>query len=105
VREHPGVETRRQWSERAIACATPCRLAPFSVVTLPAARLGHPARLAVSTAAWHRKRQPTFVDALAAVRRQIRSEQGLRMSWYSPGLAKFPSALRESIADALRHAA
>ena len=88
-----------------MARATPCLLALFSIVTLLAARLGHPAGLVVSTTAWYRKSQPTFVDALAAVRRQIRSEQGLRKSRYSPGLAKFPSALRESIADALRHAA
>ena len=105
VRDHLGVETQRQWSERAIARATPCLLALFSIVTLLAARLGHHARQTVSTTAWYRKRQPTFVDSLAAVRRQIWSEQGLRTSRNSPELAKFPSALRQSITYALCYAA
>jgi DDE superfamily endonuclease len=105
VRDHLGVETQRQWSERAIARATPCLFALFSIVTLLAARLGHPAGLVVSTTAWYRKSQPTFVDALAAVRRQFWCEQGLRTSRRSAERAKFPSALGESIAYALCYAA
>ena len=42
VRHHLGVETQRQWSDKAIARTTPCLLALFSIVTLLAARL--PAR-------------------------------------------------------------
>src|SRR3982751_3659670 len=34
VRDHPGVETQRRWSDRAIARTTPCLLALFSLVTL-----------------------------------------------------------------------
>src|SRR3954451_8636089 len=34
VRDHLGVETQRQWSDRAIARTTPCLLGLFSVVTL-----------------------------------------------------------------------
>jgi hypothetical protein len=37
VRDHLGVETQRQWSDRAIARTTPCLLGLFSVVTLLAA--------------------------------------------------------------------
>ena len=51
VRDHLGVETQRQWSERAVARTTPCLLALFSLVTLPAARLDHRACSAVCTAA------------------------------------------------------
>ena len=105
MRDHLGVETQRPWSERAIARARPCLLALFSIVTLLAARLGHPARLVVSTTAWYRKSQPTFVDALAAVRRQFWCEQGLRRSRRSAERPKFPSALGESIAYALCYAA
>src|SRR5918997_4716655 len=39
ARDHLGVETQRQWSDRAIARTTPCLLALFSVVTLLATRL------------------------------------------------------------------
>ena len=39
VRTHLGVETQRQWCDRAIARTTPCLLALFAAVTLLAGRL------------------------------------------------------------------
>ena len=105
VRDHLGVETQRQWSDRAIARTTPCLLGLFSIVTLLAVRLGHHARLRVSATAWHPKRHPTFSDTLAAVRRQIWAEQGLLTSRHPPEPANLPPALREGIAYALCHAA
>jgi hypothetical protein len=105
VRDHLGVETQRQWSDRAIARTTPCLLGLFSIVTLLAARLGRHARLRVSATAWYSKRRPTFSDTLAAVRRQIRTDQGLRTSRHSAEAAKLRPALREGIAYALCHAA
>ena len=59
VRDHLGVETQRQWSDRAIARTTPCLLALFSIVTLLAARLDRRARSAVRIDAWYRKPRPT----------------------------------------------
>jgi hypothetical protein len=76
ARAHLGVGTRRQWSGTAIARATPCLLALFSVVTPLATRLPARDRGQVATAAWYRKPQPTFSDALAAVRRAMWREQG-----------------------------
>ena len=105
VRDHLGVETQRQWSDRAIARTTPCLLGLFSVVTLLAARLGHRARLRVSAAAWYRKERPTFSDAPAAVRRRISAEQGLLTSRHPTDTAKLRPALREGIVHALCHAA
>lgn len=70
TRRHLGVETQRQWSDRAIARTTPVLLGLFSLVTLLATRLVHAGRLPVRTAAWYAKPTPTFSDALAAVRRQ-----------------------------------
>ncbi len=84
VRDHLGVETQRQWSDRAIARTTPCLLGLFSTVALLATRLDRHARLRVSAAAWYRKRRPTFSDTLAAVRRQIWTEQGFLTSRHSP---------------------
>ena len=105
VRDHLGVETQRQWSDKAVARTTPCLLGLFSIVTLLAARLGHRARLRISAAAWYRKRHPTFSDTLAAVRRQIWAEQGLIISRRPVETAKLRPALREGIAYALCHAA
>mgnify|MGYP000209190618 CR=1 FL=1 len=105
VRDHLGVETQRRWSGKAIARTTPCLLGLFSIVTLLATRLGHHARLRVSSTAWYRKAHPTFSDTLAAVRRRIWAEQGLVTSRLAPETAKLRPTLREGIACALRHAA
>src|ERR671926_706519 len=101
VRDHLGVETQRQWSDRAIARTTPCLLALFSVVTLLAARLDRRARSAVCTDAWYRKPRPTFADTLAAVRRQFWREQGLLLSARQAEVRKLHPTLRHSIAYAL----
>jgi DDE superfamily endonuclease len=105
ARDHLGVETQRQWSDKAIARTTPCLLGLVSLVALLAARLPRPARLRVATAAWYRKQRPTFADTLAAVRREIWREQGLLASRISPQPRKLPTALRQGIAYALCHAA
>ena len=105
VRDHLGVETQRQWSDRAIARTTPCLLALFSIVTLLAARLDRRARSAVCTDAWYRKPRPTFADTLAAVRRQFWREQGLLLSGRQAEARKLRPALRHGIAYALCHAA
>ena len=105
MRDHLGVETQRPWSDRAVARATPCLLALFSIVTLLAARLDPRARSAVCTAAWYRKPRPTFADTLAAVRRQFWREQGLLLSWRRSATTKLRPALRHGIAYALCHAA
>jgi hypothetical protein len=105
VRDHLGVETQRQWSDRAVARTTPSLLGLFSIVALLATRLDRHARLRVSATAWYRKEHPTFSDTLAAVRRQIWAEQGLITSRHSAETAKLRPALREGIAHALCHAA
>ena len=76
TRAHLGVETQRRRSDKAGARTTPCLLALFSVVTLPATGLPARDRRQVATAAWCRNPQPTFGDAPAAVRRAIWRERG-----------------------------
>ncbi len=105
VRDHLGVETQRQWSDKAIARTTPCLLGLFSIVALLATRLDRHARLRVSATPWYRKERPTFADTLAAVRRQFWAEQGLITSRHSAETAKLRPALREGIAHALCNAA
>ena len=105
VRAHLGVETQRQWSDRAIARTTPCLLGLFSLVTLLAARLGAAQRRAVAGSAWYRKSQPTFSDTLALVRRHIWREQGFFMSRHGHNVGKPKSALQKALAYALCNAA
>jgi hypothetical protein len=69
TRRHLGVETQRQWSDRAIARTTPILLGLFSLVALLATRLVRNGRLPARAAAWYAKPAPTFSDALGAVRR------------------------------------
>jgi DDE superfamily endonuclease len=105
VRDHLGVETQRQWSDKAIARATPCLLGLFSIVTLLATRLSHHANLQVSATAWYRKQRPTFADTLAAVRQQIWREQGFLTSRHASKPTKLRPALRDGIVHALCYAA
>jgi DDE superfamily endonuclease len=71
VRAHLGVETQRQWSPRAILRTTPALLGLFSLVTLLAHTRMPTAGGVTRQAAWYTKATPTFVDALALVRRHL----------------------------------
>ena len=71
LRAHLGVETQRQWSDRAIGRSTPCLFGLFSVVTFMAIRLGGEKQLPVAQTAWYRKEQATFSDVIAFVRRNL----------------------------------
>jgi hypothetical protein len=105
TRAHLGVETQRQWSDRAIARTTPCLLGLFSLVTLLASKLRAAERRSTADSAWYRKKQPTFSDTLALVRRHLWREQGFAMSRRSPNIAKPKPALQKAIVYALCNAA
>lgn len=68
VRAHLGIETQRQWSDKAIARTTPVLLGLFSLVTLVANSLERQGLLVVQTSSWYVKDHPTFSDAIACVR-------------------------------------
>ena len=70
ARAHLGLGTQWHWSTPAIARTTPCLLGLFSLVVLMAHAL-HPNHLPTRQTAWYSKAEPTFVDALAAVRRHL----------------------------------
>jgi hypothetical protein len=78
TRRHLGVETQRQWSDLAIQRTTPLLFGLFSLVSLWAAELAaKTATLPVLGAAWYKKPEPTFADALAAVRRMLWAEEAV----------------------------
>jgi hypothetical protein len=55
TRAHLGVETQRQWSDRAIVRTTPCLFGLFSLVTLLATKLRAAERRSTADSAWYRK--------------------------------------------------
>ena len=71
VRTHLGVETKRQWSDQAIARTTPILIGIFSWTTLAAHALQDHHPITQRTAAWYAKPSPTLVDAIALVRRHL----------------------------------
>lgn len=71
VRRHLGVETQRQWSDKAIERTTPLLFAMMSIVCLMAKPLFDQQKIAIRTTAWYGKKNYAFSDVLAAVRQQI----------------------------------
>jgi len=77
-----GIETQRQWSDLATLRTTPALLGLFSLITLWADSLVRDtaAALRPNAAAWYRKQEPTFSDAIAAFRRMLWAPPNLSMS-------------------------
>jgi hypothetical protein len=71
ARAHLGIETQRQWNDQAIERTTPALFGLFSLVALLADRQAARGTLWPAQTAWYHKAEPTFSDALAAVRRQL----------------------------------
>jgi hypothetical protein len=105
ARAHLGVETQRQWSDKAIARTTPALLALYSVITLVAARLLETNELPVRRAAWYAKEMATFSDTIAYVRRYLWSQQHFQMSTVDTEMIKVPRLLLERLTDTLCYAA
>ncbi len=82
VRSHLGVETQRQWSDLAILRTTPVLLGLFSMITIWASALtaSDKSLLRPHSAAWYNKKEPTFSDAIAAVRRVLWSPPDFSIS-------------------------
>jgi len=88
VRTHLGVETQRQWSDKAIARTTPILMGLFSWVTLLANQSQADGKFPIRQAAWYAKTTPTFSDAIALVRRRIWEQWGFCMSSFTPDIQK-----------------
>ena len=107
LRAHLGMETQRQWSERAIARTTPALFGLFSVVTLAADILiEQRGAMAPRTAAWYDKTSPSFADAIALVRRHLWVQEGTFMpSEREHESIKVPRLLYRRMLDTLAYAA
>ncbi len=106
VRTHLGLETQRQWSDLAIARTTPILLGLFSWTTLAAHLLQQECPITQRTAAWYDKPSPTFVDAIALVRRHLwRASEGFSLSAAAPDVQELPTTLYHRMVDSLAYAA
>ena len=105
ARAHLGVETQRQWSDKAILRTTPALLGLCSIVTLWAHDLSKSRKLKPRTAAWYPKAFLTFSDAIAAVRREIWGHQISFMSRPRRDSVEIPSHIWRRMENALAYAA
>ena len=105
VRRHLGVETQRQWSDRAIARTTPALLGLFSLVTLWAAPLCARGLVQPWRAAWYAKPEATFSDALAAVRHHLWMAEITSPSPHGHDVAEIPRPLFDRLITAACHPA
>jgi hypothetical protein len=101
VRTHLGVETQRQWSDKAIARTTPILMGLFSWVTLLAHQSQVDGKLPIRQAAWYPKTTPTFSDAIALVRRRIWEHWGFCMSSFIPDIQKSHANLLKRLFEAV----
>jgi hypothetical protein len=103
VRQHLGVETQRQWSDKAIARTTPALFGLFSLITVLAHHLArtHLAHLPIRRTAWYAKPLPTFSDAIAFVRHELWRCPTFHMSHANGHIAKLPDAIFSRFAEAL----
>jgi hypothetical protein len=101
VRTHLGVETQRQWSDKAIARTTPILMGLFSWITLLAHQSLSQGTLPVRQAAWYTKRVPTFSDAIAVVRSRIWHHWGFCISTSDPDMQKSAPDLLNRLFEAV----
>jgi hypothetical protein len=107
ARRQLGLQTQRQWSDKAIARTTPVLLGLFSWVTLVAHALHSSTRpLVARQAAWYAKPLPTFSDALALVHQHLwTSWPTFQISGQQPDMLKVLPAFFGSLVETLCYAA
>jgi len=83
TRAHLGVETQRQWSDKAIARTTPMLMSLFSLICLFAIEMLKSKSLTILSSAWYNKKgEATFADIIAFVRRDIWAARNFNDSWF-----------------------
>jgi hypothetical protein len=105
ARAHLGMETQRQWNDRAIARTTPALLRLYAIITLNAPLLIAKGMTGVRSTAWYRKTRPTFADAMAWVRRQLWEHLHFSTALQETDMIQMPRELFERFIDAVCYAA
>jgi hypothetical protein len=84
AREHLGIETQRQWSDKAITRSTPILFSLYSLILLIADSLNLEKPIQPVTAAWFKKSNVTFSDALSIVRKKLWQTTNFNFLWVKP---------------------
>lgn len=106
VRAHLGVETQRQWSDKAIARTTPMLMSLFSLICLFAIEMLKDQTLPILSSAWYNKKgEATFADILAFVRRDIWGSRNFNDSSFDAEYVKIKPEKWESLLNQLTQAA
>jgi hypothetical protein len=101
TRRHLGIETNRQWSDKAIQRTTPCLMGLFSLITLIAEELSKAGKLKIREAVWYHKKVATFSDAIGCVRQQIWEARSFQTSGAEVEMIKIPRSYLECLTDTL----
>jgi hypothetical protein len=104
ARLYLGVDGQRQWNDLAAARTTPVRLGLYSLVALIVQRQPD-WQQAFRQSAWYEKARPTFVDALAQVRRALWRQLGFWLSEAAIEKQKSAPVLFEHFAELLAYVA
>jgi len=96
-RAHLGIETQRQWSDRAIERSTPLLFGLYSLVTLFGRALHPDGQIPIAQAACYRKHTATFRDVLALVSRHVWSQGTFPTSPIDPGVVLVPRSTLERL--------
>lgn len=104
-RRHLGIETQRQFSDKAIKRTTPCLFGLFSLITMMAEELSRSGELKIRSAVWYDKEVATFSDAIGCVRQQIWEAQSFQTSENEWEMIKIPRSFLETLTDTLCFAA
>jgi hypothetical protein len=105
VRAQLGFETTRQRVAKSVLRTAPCLLGLFSVVCLIFAEHARRHRVCPAATAWYAKKDLTFSDAIATVRRVLWQQTVFAKPSDHDAFAKLPRRLRLLLLDQLARAA
>jgi len=101
TRRHLGIETQRQWSDKAINRTTPGLYGMFSVITMVAQELWKGGKLPIRRAAWYDKEVATFSDAIGCVRQSLWEKRSFQTSPNEVEMIKIPRPYLECLTETL----
>jgi hypothetical protein len=96
-----GIETQRQWSDKAIKRSTPCLYGMFSLITLIAQELAGGGKLKIRSAIWYHKELATFSDAIGCVGQYLWEQRSFQTSKNEVEMIKIPRPLLDCLTDTL----
>jgi hypothetical protein len=105
LRAHLGFETTRHWCKNSVLRVAPCLLGLFSVVSLIYAELARQGKVKIRVTPCYFKTEPTFADALAAVRRLLWEQVILQHAPGGSHVAHLPPPIRELLLEHVTAAA